>query len=232
MIRKLMFFLAVLVMIFAVSCTTDEDAPKGTNTPIVASTPEPTEEPVVTDTPEPTEIPVYPTIEPGTGNYHGGIESDDPYNYEAFDVTTHDSSSVQLAESDSVAIQFFATTTFDSVGFICPSMGDNIGNLTLKLYSWQGTYALTVAKEPLHQEEFADFDDNQWLKLEYEALPDGEYVLVAEDSVQDVGVWKTDEDWDGIRSFVNGVEVQGAIKNFIHYTNTPTNLFYELSDWE
>ncbi len=229
MFRKILLVLALSLLVFAVGCA-EEDKPETTKTPIVAFTPKPTEEVKQTDTPAPTEVPVYTTVEPGTGKYHGGIKSENPYIYEAFDIITQDSGAIQLMSSDSAAIQFFATTTFDMVGFICPSMGDNIGNLTLKIYSWQGTYELTVKKEPLHTKEFVDYADNQWLDMEFEALPDGEYVLVAEDSVQNVGVWKTNEDWEGVRTYVNGEVILGAIKNHIRYTNTPTNLTYKLSD--
>ena len=228
--RMILILCLVFVLIFLVACGQGKEKEEEKKTPVIVSTPEATEVKTKEPTPEPTDVPVFTTVEPGTGLYHGGIISDDPYTYEAFDVTTHDSSAVTLVDTDTAAMQFFATTTFNEVAFICPSMGNNIGNLTLSLYAWQGSYELTVVSTPIASKEFVDYNDNSWLPLTFEAQVDGEYLLVASDPVENVGVWKTDDDFEGIRSYVNGVEVQGAIKNRIKYTNKPTNLFYKLSD--
>lgn len=232
MLRKIIFVLTACFILLSAGCAKDNNI-SVTKTPIHATlgteanaTPTPTPSP----TPSPTEKPVYPTVEPGTGKYHGGIKSDAPYKYEAFDVTTHDSEAIQIFEGDSVALQFFATTTFNEVAFICPNMGDAIGNLTLRLYAWAGTYDATVAQAPLHEDTFVDYIDNSWLVLKFSPLPDGEYLLVAEDPVQNVGVWKTNPGWDAVRTWVNGEPIDGVIKNYIQYTNTPNNLFYKISE--
>lgn len=228
--KSKLLILCLCLILLLTSCKTPPEKPEATKTPIVAETPEATPTPDITSTPEPTEEPVYPTVEPGTGKYHGGIVSDEPYKYEAFDVTTHDSVAIHIKPGDSAALQFFATTSFDEVGFICPSMSDNIGSLTLKLYAWMGTYANTVKQDPLYEQKFVDFPDNSWLVLNFEPLPDGEYLLVAEDPEQDVGVWKTNPGWDAVRTWVNGEPVEGVIKNYIKYTKTPKNLYYQITD--
>lgn len=227
---KIKLLILFVGLVFLLTGCKAPEKPEATKTPIVAETPDATSTPEKTPTPEPTEEPVYPTVEPGTGKYHGGIVSEDPYKYEAFDVTTHGSTAIHIRPGDSAALQFFATTSFDESGFICPSMSDNIGSLTLKLYAWMGTYAKTVEQEPLHEKTFVDFSDNSWLVLQFDPLPDGEYLLVAEDPEQDVGVWKTIPDWDAVRTWINGVPVEGVIKNYIRYTNTPKNLYYQITD--
>lgn len=106
---KIKLLILFVGLVFLLTGCKAPEKPEATKTPIVAETPDATSTPEKTPTPEPTEEPVYPTVEPGTGKYHGGIVSEDPYKYEAFDVTTHDSTAIHIRPGDSAALQFFAT---------------------------------------------------------------------------------------------------------------------------
>lgn len=75
------------------------------------------------------------------------------------------------------------------------SWGDNIGNLTVKVFTWNTDFATTVAAEPVYAEEFVDFQDNGNLVCEFEEnqIGAGRYLILVCDGVDEggtgVGVW-------------------------------------------
>ena len=76
-----------------------------------------------------------------------------------------------------------------------PSWGDNIGNLTVKIFAWNTDYNTTVAAEHVYAEEFVDFQDNGNLVCEFDEgqIPAGRYLILVCDGVDasgtGVGVW-------------------------------------------
>ncbi len=110
-----------------------------------------------------------------------------------------------------------------------PSFSDNIGNLTIKVFTWNTDYDTTVAGEPVYTQEFVDFADNSSLLCEFEEgqIPAGTYLILVCDAVDEgegVGVWtgrpyKTanmPEEYVkyDIQSWINGKNNKKAIAKF------------------
>lgn len=75
-----------------------------------------------------------------------------------------------------------------------PSYSDNVGSLTIKIFTWNTDYATTVAAEPVFTEQFVDYADNSDLVCEFEEnqIPGGRYLILVCDGVDEgdgVGVW-------------------------------------------
>lgn len=221
-----------IIMIFAlvfVSCSGNgDDEPMETATPVVTDTPESTDTPVPTDTPEPTAEPTpMPTTEPGTGEHAGEIISDEPITVDFYPNQWHDQDAVAI--TGSLAIQFFATTSFDKVGVIMPTWGATSGHAaTISLYAWQGSYDRTMLSDPITFEEFSDWEDGADVALEFdEPLVDGEYLIeIYNEETPNVGVWyKIEEIVDYVRVYMDDeVWEDGPVRMFVNYTKTPTDV--------
>lgn len=102
--------------------------------------------------------------------------------------------------------QKFSTQSFSRLRVACPSWSNAIGNLTLKLFSWDTDYATTVAGTPIASQEFVDFEDNAWLELDFPTQPAGDYLWQLSDPVETVGVWAhLGSDMPGVVAYHNGV---------------------------
>ena len=111
-----------------------------------------------------------------------------------------------------------------------PSWGDNIGNLTVKIFAWNTDYDTTVAAEHVYAEEFVDFQDNGNLVCEFDEgeIPAGRYLILVCDGVDasgtGVGVWlgkpykaaDLPEEYAkyAIESFINGKSNKKSIGKF------------------
>ena len=108
------------------------------------------------------------------------------------------------------------------------SWGDSIGNLTVKIFTWNTDYATTVGAEPVYAEEFVDFADNGNLVCEFDEgeITGGRYLILVCDAVDEsgsgVGVWMgkpykvMPEEYAkyGIESWVNGKLNKKTIAKF------------------
>ncbi len=126
-----------------------------------------------------------------------------------------------IPPSDAAGLKFTASSEFTSVGALCPSWSDSIGNLTLSLYEWNGSYQTSVAQQPLVVDTFVNFPDNAYLDLEFDTLQAGDYVWELNGGTQTVGVWKFIEDTDSTFSYFNSVLVAGDYNSRIKYTSHP-----------
>ncbi len=117
---------------------------------------------------------------------------------------------VRAKPGDTAGLRFTATSSFIGIDVHCPSWNNNLGNLTLSLYKWQGAYVTSVARTPVARKTFENFADNARLKLTFEAQDPGDYVWVLSDPVEMVGVWKDEKSHQGIQSYFNGRPVTGA----------------------
>jgi hypothetical protein len=118
---------------------------------------------------------------------------------------------------DTAGTHFTATESFSSLDVICPSWSNNIGNLTFKLYNWQGYYRTSIASTPIAEHEFIDFQDNQRLTLAFDAQQPGDYVWELSDATETVGVWKFADSKDPAKSYFNGKPTVGNYECRILY---------------
>lgn len=226
----LILFILFLSVILLIGCN-EQKTGKEEPTPTVAPTEvtaNPTEEP----TPEPTEVPKE-TIKPGTGEYAGGITSEKAIWAKVF---SEDDPGEANVVASTVAVQFFATTTFDQlsmtfVTFQAPK--DPPYHIYYYLFAWQGTYDDTILSEPIVEAKKENFNDWENVTLEFEPQQDGEYLLLAynENGYSFIGVFNRDAEHKGQRAYKDDQLWEGkSLPLQIHYTKTPNNLYGPLSD--
>ena len=125
--------------------------------------------------------------------------------------------------ANSAALRFTATDAFSAVNAECPSWNNNIGNLTMKLYKWNTTYANSIAGTPIATNTFVSFNDNSKLALTFPTQPAGSYIWVINNGTEMVGVWKWTDGANTPISYFNGVQVTGSYASEISYESTATN---------
>ena len=122
-----------------------------------------------------------------------------------------------LDVTGNVGMKFTATAPFTAVTALCPSWGNAIGNLTFKLYKWNGSYDKSVAGTPVAKNTFINYADGANLKLSFAAQDAGDYVWQLSDGVETVGVWKWNETNGTAVSYINGLKVTGNFRSDIEY---------------
>ena len=125
--------------------------------------------------------------------------------------------------ANSAGLKFTATSSFSAVNATCPSWGDNLGGLTMRLYKWNTTYAQSVAGNPIATKTFINFNDNAKLALTFPIQPAGDYVWELSGGSQQVGVWKWTTATNTVVSYYNGTVVTGSYESEISYGSSVTN---------
>jgi len=125
--------------------------------------------------------------------------------------------------ANSAGLKFTATSSFSAVNATCPSWGDNLGSLTMRLYKWNTTYAQSVAGNPIATKTFINFNDNAKLALPFPIQPAGDYVWELSGGSQQVGVWKWTNGTNTAVSYYNGMVVTGSYESEISYGTSVTN---------
>jgi len=131
-----------------------------------------------------------------------------------------------IATSNTAGLKFTSDSSFVGVDACCPSWGNNIGDLTLKLYKWNTDYATTVASTPIAESTFVNFNDNARLRLNFSPQPAGQYYWELSNGTEVVGVWKWNNTNDPVTSYYNGkVVTDGNYDSKIYYASgTSSNL--------
>ena len=125
--------------------------------------------------------------------------------------------------ANSAGLKFTATSSFSAINVACPSWGDNLGSLTMRLYKWNTNYAQSVAGNPIATKTFVNFNDNAKLALQFSTQPAGDYVWELSGGSQQVGVWKWTNGTNTAVSYYNGNVVTGSYESEISYGTTATN---------
>ena len=235
--KFLIIILSIGILLTTVSCNNKENS---VGTPVITEkptiTPDNTEDNTPKKTPEPTpdntKEPLV-TVEPGTGKYSGGI-LDENKGTEAMLWQPNYGSEGQkpLENKEGIDIQFFATTTFNSIGVHCPTYEKTEGHIvTFMLFAWAGSYEATQLTEPIATSTFKDWKDGVRLGLDFDPLPDGEYLLSLIPDGELSAAWYYPEAHEGQRVYKAAEVVENAAVRFgIRYTKTPKNLYGPLSD--
>ena len=114
-------------------------------------------------------------------------------------------------------LKFTATSPFYAVNATCPSWGNNIGNITFSLYKWNTNYSLSVAGTPVASKTIINYNDNEKIKLTFNAQNAGEYLWVLSNGTEQVGVWKWTDSTDPVISYFGGSQVTGNYESEISY---------------
>lgn len=128
-----------------------------------------------------------------------------------------DYEAIQISTNNSVSEKFTAISSFNKIEVCCPSWYNNLGNLTIKLYKWKDNTNNTLQSNPIAVNEYVNFNDNQWLSLEFQVQSSGEYLWQLCNPTETVGVWKNkNSNYNGI-AFLNNTEVNGDYQSRITY---------------
>ncbi len=119
--------------------------------------------------------------------------------------------------AEDAGMKFTATSNFTSVMAECPSWSNNIGDLTISLYKWDTDYNTSVSGTPIASKKYIDFIDNSRLSVDFSAQGAGDYVITLTDARETVGVYKFDQETDGVDSYFNGSPVSGDYMTYIKY---------------
>ncbi len=131
---------------------------------------------------------------------------------------------VQITSGNTPAVKFTADYSFNGVEAFCPSYSNNTGSLTMKLYKWNTDYNTTIAGTPIATQQFVNFNDNAWLKLNCTTQLPGEYLWLLNNPVETVGVWKYDGSGNTAVSYLNGSGTPGDYMSRIDYTFDPDSI--------
>jgi hypothetical protein len=115
------------------------------------------------------------------------------------------------------ALKFTATAPFYAVNATCPSWGNNVGNITFRLYKWNTSYSQSVAGTPITEKTFVNFNDNEKLRLTFDQQAAGDYLWVLSNGTEQVGVWKWTDSNDPVISYFSGIQVAGNYESEISY---------------
>ncbi len=108
---------------------------------------------------------------------------------------------------------------FTAFGFNMPTWTKTDSYATLSIYKWQGTYAKTVASEPIAKKEYNPLTDGQCHWVEFAAQPAGEYLFHISDGGADVGVWTNTSPTDSKGFlYIDGIEQRGEPELKIKFT--------------
>jgi hypothetical protein len=237
--RIILLLVLVLILTTFVGCKElDESNIPTTTLRIRTEIPSTSVEPTISITvaPTATKAPIA-TVEPGKETYSGGILDENVGIW--FTYMPESGRTDHRMLNESLAIQFFATASFDKIQISCPSYSDNEGTITIELFKWQGAYFDTINREKnpaVASIDYVDYKDNATLTLSVDIQQDGEYLLylTTPNKEKQVGVWaKYDVNESELmsRAYYDDIIWEGgSFGPTIHYTKTPNVLFGPLQD--
>ena len=117
--------------------------------------------------------------------------------------------------SQTAGCKFSPTEPFTGVAPLCPSWGNNVGSLTLRIWQWNTDYATTTAGTPIAEQQFVDYADNSLLMIEFAEQPAGDYLWELSQPTEVVGVWKWTDAPEPVTSYFDGEQVDGQYRFFI-----------------
>ena len=110
--------------------------------------------------------------------------------------------------------------SFDGFGYCMPTYNKTDSEATISIYKWEGTYAATVAKEPITSQRFAPLKDNATNWVRFDAQPAGEYLFHISEPKGQVGVWTNQNPTDSKGFlYLNGVEQRGEPELHFNFEN-------------
>lgn len=100
---------------------------------------------------------------------------------------------------------------------------------TVNLYKWTDDYDKTILSDPISSKQFDPVKDNQKHKIEFDAQPAGEYLILVTNDYSQLCVWKWEKNDHG-HGFVyaDGVESKGDINVTVTFTSNVEDPFYEI----
>lgn len=247
MSKKSIYVICIISVLILALCSCGADPSSDNNTtskPTAIQTLKPTATQGATEVPtqEPTKEPTKepePTIEVTPAphipdQYAGEIISTEPFLAHPYDINA--SRNPHCATGESIGMQFYATTSFTGVGFRSPTWTATAGySVNYYLYAWNKDFYTTVDQEPLVEGTVADWPDGECAELTFDALPDGEYLLIGEfeshATEKNGGLWVIDGEREGMRCYINEeVQYDCHFMSNIRYTKQPTNILGPISE--
>ncbi len=123
---------------------------------------------------------------------------------------------------DEAAQRFTTKAPFTAIAPFTSSFSNDFGNLTISLYTWEGSLAASKSKDPISIKTHKDFPNNSRLELTFPSQPAGEYIWILSDPLESVGVLQYNHNTAKAVSYLNGTEISGDYKTDIRLDNTET----------
>ena len=130
-----------------------------------------------------------------------------------------------------IGCQFAITAPALSVEVCCPTWSRPKGGFfTFSIFKFDTDYDTTVGKAPLKSVRYDEFDDNQWLILEFpesEPLAPGEYIIILSEPEPGLpsGVW-LDKNCDQQLCWTDGVvDPKHSLRSRITFVGRPESYF-------
>ncbi len=118
----------------------------------------------------------------------------------------------EITASTVVAQRIKGDGAISSVAVKSPSYDNNIGELTITVYKWTGSYSSSVSSKALATKTFKNYNDNILLSVSIPKPTEDHVLVTAGDSVERVGVWiDTSATHSNQSTFVDGTEVTGSL---------------------
>ena len=132
-------------------------------------------------------------------------------------------------EGGSAGCQFVILSPAIKIEICCPTWSRPAGGfLTMSIYKFEKDYETTVGGNSIKSVRYDEFDDNQWLSLEFtaeEPLPAGEYIVLLDEPEpgQASGVW-LDYATDKQLFYSDGYYDEGnSLRSRVTFLGTPEN---------
>ena len=110
--------------------------------------------------------------------------------------------------------------SFDGFGYCIPTYSTSDSECTISMYKWEGSYADTVAKDPIVSQKFGPLKDNGTNWVRFDPQPAGEYLFHISDPKGKVGVWTNSNPTDSKGFlYLNGVEQRGEPELHFNFEN-------------
>ncbi|MBR6934789.1 MAG: hypothetical protein IKH41_04810 [Clostridia bacterium] len=138
---------------------------------------------------------------------------------------------VSAYEGSSAAMQFVLLSPALKIEVCCPTWSrPGGGYFTMSLFKFDKDYSSTVAGSPVASVRYDEFDDNQWLSLDFTAdkpLEAGEYIVILDEPEvgQPSGVW-LDKATDKQLYFSDGFYDEAhSLRSRVTFLGNPENTF-------
>ncbi|MEC3880176.1 hypothetical protein [Parapedobacter sp. 10938] len=135
---------------------------------------------------------------------------------------------IAIESSDIVAQHFMATDAFYSINVRCPNWNSTNSALTLRLYSWLGDYATSIATSPIASMHYDNYTDNQYLQLANPGkFASGAYIWTLSEGNGTAGVWSRTEAMPNSTSYFNGESVDEAYEAYLMLEQNSGTVYWD-----
>ena len=151
--------------------------------------------------------------------YNGELQTPESQATELFDAQAVTDTIRMTSEQDIAAERFQAERSLGALEVYVTCSGLSASVFQFELYRWQDNYASTLSSTPLITETFHNFSGQAWLRMDFPALPAGEYLWALHNprGKAGMGLFRTEAGETRASAYWNGAEVAGDYLSRAYY---------------